>query len=161
MKMCKKDKIENHYVSSDELDKQAEIFLSTCRYTETGKYIAGSGTVTPEFGVMILKVSNNLASKSNFNQYTYKEDFVMDGFLKVLMYFHSYKKDKGSVFNYITLICSHAFITYIEKQKKQSHIKDVCCKNKDIFDDDGSYSQKSLDYSILGLNKQDNIILTE
>lgn len=141
----------NYYVNADELKEQAEIYTSTAQYTSAGKYIYGSATVTEEFGGMIFKISKNLSNKGNFNQYTYKEDFIMEGLHNTIKYFHNYKPDKGTVFNYITMICYNAFVAYIEKQKKHSTIKDTCYQKRDLFvkEEEESFSQKSIDYTLM------------
>lgn len=141
----------NYYVDAEELKEQAIIYKTTALYTSAGKYQYGSANVTDEFGEMILKISRNLSNKTNFNQYTYKEDFVMEGLHNTIKYFHNYKPEKGTVFNYITMICYNAFVAYIEKQKKHSTIKDVCYQKRDLFirDEEESYSQKSIDYTLM------------
>lgn len=141
----------NYYVDADELKEQANVYKTTAQYTSAGKYIYGSANVTPSFGEMILKISRNLSNKTNFNQYTYKEDFVMEGLHNTIKYFHNYREEKGTVFNYITMICYHAFVAYIARQKKHSTIKDMCYQKRDLFirDEEESYAQKSIDYTLM------------
>jgi hypothetical protein len=141
----------NYYVDAQELKEQAVIYKTTAQYTSAGKYIYGSANVTEQFGEQIYKISRNLSNKTNFNQYTYKEDFIMEGLHNTIKYFHNYKPEKGTVFNYITMICYNAFVAYIEKQKRHSVIKDVCYQKKELFirDEEESYAQKSIDYTVM------------
>jgi hypothetical protein len=142
---------DNYYIEPEDLKKQADIYTLTAQYTSAGKYIYGSAKTTEEFGTMIFKISKNLSNKGNFNQYTYKEDFIMEGLHNTIKYFHNYKPEKGTIFNYITMICYNAFVAYIEKQKKHSTIKDMCYQQKDLFirEEEDSYSQKSIDYTLM------------
>lgn len=140
----------NYYVSPEELTKEANIYLSTVRKDEKGKYIFGSGTVTERFGEMILMIARNLANKANFNQYTWKEDMVMQGVHNTCRYLHNYRPEKGAVFSYITMICYNSFVAYIIKQKKHSVIKNTCYQHRDHFinSDSEMYAQQSVDYSM-------------
>lgn len=98
--------------------------------------------------MMIYLVASGFASKGSFSSYTYKDDFILEALLTVLKYIRNYDTNKtNNAFAYITQICYHSFINYINKQQKHSTIKDLCFQNQQ-FMNDSSYAAKAVDYTI-------------
>ena len=71
-----------------------------------------------------LKISENLAWRPNFINYTFRDDLVSDGIENCLLYAHNFNPEKSkNPFSYFTQIIHHAFIRRIQKEKKQMHLK--------------------------------------
>lgn len=128
-----------YYVKNEELIPEIRKFKETGRMSE-------------ELGGMILKIARNLSNKANFINYTWKDDMVMEGVMTCCKYIGNFDLERSSSpFTYITTICYHSFVNYINKQKRHSEIKDKCFNNQDVlFDEDVmSYSNKAIDYGVL------------
>jgi len=79
---------------------------------------------TEFMGECFLKISENLAWRPNFINYTFRDDLVSDGIENCLLYAHNFdpKKSKNP-FSYFTQIIHHAYVRRITKEKKQMHIR--------------------------------------
>ena len=79
---------------------------------------------TEYMGECFLKISENLAWRPNFINYTFRDDLVSDGIENCLLYAHNFNPEKSkNPFSYFTQIIHHAYIRRITKEKKQMHIK--------------------------------------
>ena len=75
-------------------------------------------------GECFLKIANHLSYRPNFINYTYKEDMISDGIENCLTYVANFDPEKSSnPFAYFTQIIYYAFIRRIQKEKKQTTIK--------------------------------------
>jgi hypothetical protein len=75
-------------------------------------------------GECFLKIANHLSYRPNFINYTYKEDMISDGIENCLTYVANFNPEKSSnPFAYFTQIIYYAFIRRIQKEKKQTTIK--------------------------------------
>ena len=75
-------------------------------------------------GECFLKIANHLSYRPNFINYTYKEDMISDGIENCLQYVANFDPNKSSnPFAYFTQIIYYAFIRRIQKEKKQTTIK--------------------------------------
>ena len=80
--------------------------------------------VTNYIGECFLKIANHLSYRPNFINYTYKEDMISDGIENCLQYVANFDPEKSSnPFAYFTQIIYYAFIRRIQKEKKQTSIK--------------------------------------
>jgi len=79
----------------------------------------------PEYlGECILKIATGLSRKSNFINYSYKDDMILDGIENCIQCMHSFDPEKSSnPFSYFTQVIYFAFLRRIAKEKKQSYIK--------------------------------------
>ena len=79
---------------------------------------------TEFMGECFLKISENLAWRPNFINYTFRDDLVSDGIENCLLYAHNFdpKKSKNP-YSYFTQIIHHAYVRRITKEKKQMHIR--------------------------------------
>nr|QMP82919.1 MAG: hypothetical protein [Caudoviricetes sp.] len=88
-------------------------------------------------GECFLKISNNLAKRPNFYNYTYKDEMISDAIENCLMYFENFDPEKSSnPFAYFTQICWYAFIRRIDKEKKQQYIKYKATESFGILDEE-------------------------
>lgn len=88
----------------------------------------------PEYlGECILKIANNLSLKSNFINYSYREDMILDGIENCIRCINSFDPDKGSnPFAYFTQVIYFAFLRRITKEKKESYIKSMLIRDSFI-----------------------------
>jgi hypothetical protein len=101
---------EQFYVDPKEFDKKI------IEYYETG-------VISDEVAEMISKISNKLSYSPNFQNYSYRMEFVGDAIVKMMKALINKKYDhkKGvNPFSYFTRIAFHAFVTRIKIEKKAS-----------------------------------------
>jgi len=88
-------------------------------------------------GECFLKISNNLAKRPNFYNYTYKDEMISDAIENCLMYFENFDPGKSSnPFAYFTQICWYAFVRRIDKEKKQQYIKYKATESFGVLDEE-------------------------
>jgi len=79
---------------------------------------------TPLLGDMIQKIAHGLSYKSNFINYTYRDEMVGDALVKMYTAVTNKKFNVDSEYNpfsYFTTIAFHAFINRIKKEKKHAN----------------------------------------
>jgi hypothetical protein len=127
----------NFYVTN------ADLLGEIIKYKESGK-------MSEELGKMLLLISTNYSTKSNFSGYTWRQDMVSESIFTCIKYLKNFNPEKSTnAFAYVTQIMKNAFKLYITEQKKHSKIKDVCYKGFEYYQKEYkiSYqSDKSLDY---------------
>ena len=80
--------------------------------------------VTNYIGECFLKIANHLSYRPNFINYTYRDDMINDGIENCLQYLENFNPRKSkNPFAYFTQIIYYAFVRRIQKEKKQSLIK--------------------------------------
>ena len=80
--------------------------------------------VTDYIGSCFLKIANHLSYRPNFINYTYRDDMISDGIENCLQYLDNFNTDKSNnPFAYFTQIIYYAFVRRIQKEKKQTIIK--------------------------------------
>jgi len=80
--------------------------------------------VTNYIGECFLKIANGLSYRPNFINYTYRSEMISDGIENCLQYIHNFDPAKSkNPFAYFTQIIYYAFLRRIQKEKKQTHIK--------------------------------------
>ena len=76
--------------------------------------------VTNYIGECFVKIANHLAYKSNFVNYTFRDEMILDGIENCLTYMDNFDPAKSkNPFAYFTQIIYYAFIRRIQKEKKQ------------------------------------------
>lgn len=80
--------------------------------------------VSNYIGQCFLDIANNLSTKPNFANYTYRDEMISDSIENCIMYATNFdpKKSKNP-FAFFTQIIYYAFIRRIQKEKKQQYIK--------------------------------------
>jgi hypothetical protein len=79
-----------------------------------------SGDISDELAEMLNKIANKLSYSSNFAGYTYREEMVGDGIVRMFKALISkkYDREKGTnPFSYFTRIAFNAFRNRIKKEK--------------------------------------------
>lgn len=127
-----------YYVRNKDLIPEIEKFNKT-------------GLISEELGKMLLLIAKNLSNKANFINYTWKDDMIQEAVLTCCKYLKNFDLEKSNnPFAYITTICSHAFVNYINKQKRHSEIKDTLFHNRDDMEDStGMYQTRAIDYTVM------------
>ena len=75
-------------------------------------------------GECFLKIANHLSYRPNFINYTFRDDMISDGIENCLQYLDNFNPEKSNnPFAYFTQIIYYAFIRRIQKEKKQTTIK--------------------------------------
>ena len=109
--------------------------------------------VTNYIGECFLKIANHLSYRPNFINYTYRDDMISDGIENCLQYMNNFNPEKSNnPFAYFTQIIYYAFIRRIQKEKKQTLVKQKMIANagvENIMDqhegDDSQYRSQLLD----------------
>jgi len=132
----------NHYVSNKLLYKRmTEYIKETRKAKESGKQ---PPKVPDDIAKMLLLICENLATKANFQGYSYRDEMISDAILNCIQYIDRFDPEKSSnPFAYFTNIAYNAFIRRISIEKKQTAIKALSVlkaipymEEFDILDDD-------------------------
>ena len=107
-------------------------------------------------GECFLKIATHLSYKPNFVNYMFREDMICDGIENCLQYIDNFDPEKSkNPFAYFTQIIYYAFLRRIQKEKKQTHIKNKMIENQEYVDfvtlegDDRKYSVQGFDPTIM------------
>ena len=112
----------DHYVDNAKFLEAMKEWKEKCKDAEE----AGDDPprITDYIGECFLKIANGLSYRPNFINYTYRQEMISDGIENCLQYIHNFDPEKSkNPFSYFTQIIYYAFIRRIQKEKKQSHIK--------------------------------------
>lgn len=98
---------------------------------------AGLNPKIPDYiGKCLMLIANKLSNKSNFANYSYKDEMVQDGIENCLMYFTNFDPAKSNnPFAYFTQIIHFSFIRRIQKEKRQQYIKLKTIQNHFTFNE--------------------------
>ena len=121
-----------HYIDNKEFHQAMIEWKELCKEAEE----AGEEKppVTNYIGECFLKIANGLSYRPNFINYTYRSEMVSDGIENCLQYIHNFDPEKSkNPFAYFTQIIYYAFIRRIQKEKKQSHVKNKYIENMNIM----------------------------
>lgn len=84
-------------------------------------------------GDCFIKIANHLAYKSNFINYSFREDMILDAIENSLVYMDNFDPNKSSnPFAYFTQITYYAFVRRIQKEKKHLQTKYKYIESLDI-----------------------------
>ena len=143
-----------HYVNNAQFLEELKNWNDRCKEAEE----QGEPTphVTNYLGECFLKIANGLSYRPNFINDTYKQEMISDGIENCLQYIHNFNPEKSkNPFAYFTQIIYYAFIRRIQKEKKQTHVKNKLIEkqNYDMFTtmehDDTKYSVQGFDPTIM------------
>ena len=111
-----------HYVDNEKFFKEMKKWKQ--RVLDAREVEDPDPPTTDYIGECFLKISENLAWRPNFINYTFRDDLVSDGIENCLLYAHNFNPEKShNPFSYFTQIIHHAFVRRIQKEKKQMHLK--------------------------------------
>ena len=122
-KPFKKNKKNNiHYVDN------SKFLEEITKYRNSVLAAKEAGTLKPRvpnyIGECFLKIATHLAYKSNFINYTYREEMVSDGIENCITYIDNFNPEKSNnPFAYFTQITYYSFIRRIKKEARQAETK--------------------------------------
>ena len=151
--MAKKAKGE-HYVNNKEFLEAMIAWREKC--AEAKKKDKEQPPVTNYIGECFLKIATHLSYRPNFINYTYRDEMISDGIENCLQYVANFNPEKSkNPFAYFTQIIYYAFLRRIQKEKKQTHVKNKMIENVQyeawttMDGDDTSYSVVGFDPNIM------------
>ena len=152
--MAKAKSKKEHYVNNKEFLEALIDYKTVC--DEHKARDEQKPPVTRYIGECFLKIAQHLSYRPNFINYTYKHDMISDGIENCLMYLHNFNPEKSkNPFAYFTQIIYYAFLRRIQREKKQTHVKNKMIENKNyeswttMEGDDTGYSVIGFDPTIM------------
>lgn len=141
----------NHYIDNQQF--LAALLEHRGRVLEAKE----NGTEIPQIsnylGDCFIKIARHLSYKSNFINYSYKDEMISDAIENCLAVVNNFDPAKSkNPFAYFTQITFFAFIRRIQKEKKQLQTKFRYIDQLDINDlitqeqDNGEFQNQFLDY---------------
>jgi len=141
----------SHYIDNK------KFYQSLVDYKVLVDQAAAEGKQQPQvpnyIGDCFIKIATHLSYKSNFINYTFKDDMISDGIENCLTAVAKFDPSKSAnPFAYYTQIVYFAFIRRIQKEKKQQATKYKMIEHMDIDSiitqehDSGEYTNQFLDY---------------
>ncbi len=117
---------EEEVKSSDDIKKtkkadKAKFYVEPKKFDDEIMLYYGNGIISNELAEMISKISNKLSYAPNFINYSYREEMVGDGIIRMMkaLIAKKYNHIKGTnPFSYFTRIAFNAFRNRIKKEKK-------------------------------------------
>ena len=147
-----KKKVTQHYVDNKKFLEAMVIYKDKVNSAKENN--RKKPDVTNYIGECFLKIANHLSYRPNFINYTYRDDMISDGIENCLQYMNNFDPAKSTnPFAYFTQIIYYAFIRRIQKEKKQTLVKQKMIANagvENIMDqlegDDSQYRSQLLDF---------------
>jgi len=120
--MAKTKKKSEHYVNNKEF---LAAMVEYKKLVDKAKKDGKKNPRVPDYvGECFLKIANHLSYRPNFINYTYRDDMISDGIENCLQYLNNFNPaTSNNPFAYFTQIIYYAFIRRIQKEKKQTTIK--------------------------------------
>jgi hypothetical protein len=140
-----------HYVDNDKFLEALTQYKAACN--EAVAQGVDKPILPKYIGECFIKISNHLAYKGNFINYSFRDDMVSDAIENCLVAAEKFDPEKSkNPFAYYTQIVYYAFIRRIQKEKKQQATKYKLLENSDIDEiitqetDSSDFSNQFLDY---------------
>jgi DNA-directed RNA polymerase specialized sigma subunit len=89
--------------------------------------------IPEEIGGFIILLAKRLATRYNFNGYTYKDEMISDGILRAIEAFKSFDPTRSNPFAYFTKVIYRTFVQRIKKEKAERSMKDRLIMTDDLF----------------------------
>ena len=107
-------------------------------------------------GECFLKIATHLSCRPNFINYTYRDEMISDGIENCLQYAQNFNPEKSkNPFAYFTQIIYYAFLRRIQKEKKQTHVRNKIIEKSNYVSfttmegDDNAYTVSGFDPIIM------------
>ena len=134
--MSKRNYIDNKLLEqelvklSDSFKADTERIMREKKINKKDAEKLAKGVISEELGEMFLKIAYNLSNKSNFNNYTFKEEMIGLGIEYLCRFSKRYDANnpKANPFSYCTQICFNGFVQYLKKEKNRIELKDKLIK---------------------------------
>jgi hypothetical protein len=123
----------NHYVNNEEFLIEMTEYRNKYLEHQASNGALGKPRLSESIALSFIKIAQNLSNKTNFRNYTYKDEMILDGIENCVAYAHNFNPEKSkNPFSYFTQIIYYAFIRRIQKENKQTDIKRSMIRNLDI-----------------------------
>lgn len=147
----KKDENSKHYIDNKQF---LQALIDYKKEVNAAKKANDERPQVPDYiGDCFIKIANHLAYKSNFINYSFREDMILDAIENCLIYMDNFDPKKSSnPFAYFTQITYYAFVRRIQKEKKYLQTKYKYIESLDIegiirqAHDEGSYDNGFIKY---------------
>ena len=111
-----------HYVNNKEFLEALIVYRSKVEHAKENDL--PKPRITNYLGECFLKIATHLSYKPNFVNYMFREDMISDGIENCVQYIYNFDPAKSkNPFAYFTQIVHYAFLRRIQKEKKQTTIK--------------------------------------
>lgn len=156
--MAKEEKVKKAYVKQANHYVDNKKFLTELTaYRETVLQAKENSQPIPPInnyiGECFLKITEHLSYKSNFINYSFRDEMVSDAIENCLACVANFDPSKSeNPFAYFTQVSYFAFIRRIQKEQKQTQIKYAILENMDLDSivaqehDDGEFHGQFMDY---------------
>ena len=147
----KKDENSKHYIDNKQF---LAALIEFKKEVNEAKNNEEQRPQVPDYiGDCFIKIANHLAYKSNFINYSFREDMILDAIENCLIHMDNFDPKKSSnPFAYFTQITYYAFLRRIQKEKKHLQTKYRYIESLDIegiirqAHDEGSYDNGFIRY---------------
>lgn len=116
-----------HYVDNAKLSESLAKWRLQCN---AAKEKGEKRPKMPEYvGEAIMKISRNVATRFNYNRYSYKDEMIEDAIENCCAYLHNFdpfaktRSGKPNAFSYITRIVMNTFGNRIQLEQRQEYYK--------------------------------------
>jgi len=131
----KKSDLKNtqHYVDNAEFYQALKVYHADVQTALTKNE---EKPLVPNYiGECFVKIANHLAYKSNFINYTYRDEMILDAIENCITYIDNFDPTKSSnPFAYFTQISYYAFVRRIIREMKHQDTKNRYIKNLNIHE---------------------------
>lgn len=119
------------YINGKELLEEMKPWLREIKILKKTKAPQSSYPQIPEkVGKGIMQIVEGLGRKSNFSQYTYRDEMMSDAILNCVSYLHNFNlKKSNNIFAYVTQIAYNSFIKRIQLEQKHVYQRDKLSTN--------------------------------
>ena len=83
-----------------------------------------TGIIQETLHIILYDMSIRIGYKSNFVNYTFKDDMISDAYMKCLKAVKSFNPEKANAFAYFTTVIHNSFLTSISRSKYQIEMKE-------------------------------------
>ena len=150
---------DEHYVDNKKFLQAMKDWKDECRIA---KNLNNPVPIVSDYiGECFMKIANHLSYRPNFINYTYRDEMISDGIENCIQYSYNFNAAKSSnPFAYFTQIIFYAFVRRIQKEKKQTHIKNRLME-RDVFEPYTKHPRDTTDYRSSSFDEFKNIMLPE
>ena len=126
-------KAKKNYINNKEFYDAMVVYKKSVKEAEAQ---GDEPPVIPRYiGECVYQISNRLAFKPNFVNYSYRDEMIADGLENAIMAINNFDPEKSAnPFAYFTQIIYFAFLRRIAKEKKQLYVKHKVMENAVIND---------------------------
>lgn len=116
-----------NYVNNNDFNNEIISYYERKKLNPTEK-------IPDSIGNMLMKMAIKLASRYNFQNYTYRDEFIFDGILRCVEVFGSFDPNKSAnPFGYFTTVLFNSYRQRIKKEKAERSMRDNLIMTQEIY----------------------------